>query len=89
MVMLKGKSPEFDNYKQIFDSVKWDVQNYSESSNINKARLNNSDVPFYEYMFYRCFIIHLQWRGIYFNVGEYYVLTALRLLAFVRHDRKT
>ena len=41
------------NNKQIFHKVKWDIRNYSvELVEINKARLNNSDVPFYrfEYM---------------------------------------
>ena len=48
-----------------------------------KARLNNSDVPFYrvEYMFYHTSSME----------GDilHFVLAALRLLAFIKHDRKT
>ena len=56
---------------------------FSRACDINKARLNNSDVPFYrkEYMFYHT----SKMEG---NI-LHFILTALRLLSFIKHDRKT
>ena len=60
-----------------------DIRQHAAESNINKARLNNSDVPFYciEYMFYHT-------SSMEGNI-LHFVLTALCLLAFIKHDRKT
>ena len=56
---------------------------FSRACDINKARLNNSDVPFYhvEYMFYHTSSME----------GDilHFVLTVIRLLAFIKHDIKT